>query len=245
MNFKNPKCLDLCSESGPIYHGNYRSCRSTDAVKQYCTKEGTFLTNLDPSTLLKKNVWLEARTLARETSLTAAISHLEGTPQGAMQLTLNGDRILRNLQVLTKKPLRVDHPLTSFSVPTWDRTKTLILTGPTNAGKTALAKALLPNALFISHIDGLKNFSTLYDGIIMDDMTFTHYPRESQIHLVDTAEEREIHCRHTNGRIPADVPRIITTNRNPSAVLFVDDPAIKRRIVCWEVIDHNTITEFE
>ena len=119
------------------------------------------------------------------------------------------------------------------------------MSGPTNAGKTALAKALLPNALFISHIDGLKGYNDLYEGIIFDDMTFLHYPRESQIHLVDTGEERDIHCRHTNGRIPANCPRIITTNRAVREVLLIEDPAIHRRVVCWEVLDPQHICEFD
>jgi len=76
-------------------------------------------------------------------SLKAALAHLETTPQGAMQLTINGDRITKGLQTLTRKALRVTHPLTSFTLPTtWDRSLSLILTGATATGKTSLAKAL-------------------------------------------------------------------------------------------------------
>jgi len=70
------------------------------AVKAYCTKEGNFLTNLDATTLQKPNIWLEARTLARDQSLKAALAHLETTPQGAMQLTINGDRITKVFRLL-------------------------------------------------------------------------------------------------------------------------------------------------
>jgi hypothetical protein len=34
-NFKKPNCLDLQGLDGKVYHGNYRSCRSSNAVKQY------------------------------------------------------------------------------------------------------------------------------------------------------------------------------------------------------------------
>jgi len=199
VNFKSPKCLDLGQ-----YHGNYQATRSPMAVKAYCTKEGNFLTNLDATTLQKPNIWLEARTLARDQSLKAALAHLETTPQGAMQLTINGDRITKGLQTLTRKALRVTHPLTSFTLPTtWDRSLSLILTGATATGKTSLAKALLPNALMINHIDRLREYNSMYDGVIFDDMDFHHYPRESHIHLVDTYEERDIHGRNVNGRLPA------------------------------------------
>jgi len=127
-------------------------------------------------------------------------------PAGAMQLTINGDRITKGLQTLTRKALRVTHPLTSFTLPTtWDRSLSLILTGATATGKTSLAKALLPNALMINHIDRLREYNSMYDGVIFDDMDFHHYPRESHIHLVDTYEERDIHGRNVND----DFPRIL------------------------------------
>jgi len=159
-----------------------------------------------------------------------------------MQLTLNGSRIIAGLQTLTKKPLTIVHPLTSFQLPTtWDTQLTLVLTGKTSVGKTALAKALLPNALMINHIDRLRNYNGLYDGIIFDDMDFHHYPRESQIHLVDTYEDRDIHGRHVNGYLPAGTSRIITTNRNPYDILNLSDPAIRRRVTCWEVTSPEVI----
>jgi len=215
-------------------------------VRQYCTKEGSFITNLDPTTLQKKNVWLEARTLAKEGRLLDAIDHLESTPQGSMQLSLNGDRILKNFSVLMRKPLTIQYALTSFSLPSiWERTRTLILSGTTNTGKTSLAKALLPTALFISHIDRLREYNpAYYDGVIFDDMSFKHLHREAQIHLVDTAEERDIHGRNVNGRLPAGTPRIITTNSDPFDVLFLHDPAIKRRVVAWKVVAPDDIVEF-
>lgn len=240
VNFKSPKCLDLLG-----WHGNYQPTRSAAAVKAYCTKEGNYLTNLDVTTLTKPNIWLEARTLAKDQSLRDAVAYLEKSPQGAMQLTLNGDRIMKSFQALRRKELTVTHPLTSFQLPSteWNRDLSLILSGLTGTGKTALAKALMPKALMINHIDRLREYNDTYEGVIFDDMDFHHYPRESHIHLVDTYEERDIHGRNVNGRLPAGTPRIFTTNRQPRDILLLSDPAVARRCCAWLVVAPDDIAE--
>lgn len=115
--------------------------------------------------------------------------------------------------------------LTDFSVP-------IILIGGTGLGKTQYAKASMPNALFIRHIDQLKD-ADLSGGIIFDDMDFKHWPRESQIHLLDTDEDSAIHVRYSHIDIPAGTPKIFTCNYMP----FTDDPAIQRR---YKVVQINT-----
>lgn len=124
----------------------------------------------------------------------------------------------------------------SFKVtPNWTYDKSIIIWGPSETGKTGFARACLPKALMVTHIDDIKKFDPReYDGLIFDDMSFIHLPRESQIHLVDTEEDRSIHCRHTTGLIPRNTKKIFTTNVQDGCI-FMDDPAINRRITRFEV----------
>lgn len=184
----------------------------------------------------KENAYMKARQLARDGKATEAISLLEDTPQGARDLTLHPG-MKATLTALVPRKIQIKHSLDDFPEKLdWDGTKTLILHGESGVGKTAYAKALRPNALLISHVDKLRAFDpAVHDCIIFDDMNFSHWPRESQIHLVDNDEERDIHMRYTIASIPAGVARIITTNLNPLSILNCADPAIARRVLIVEM----------
>lgn len=102
----------------------------------------------------------------------------------------------------------------------------LVLVGPTGCGKTVWALRNSPKpALFISHIDRLREFND-HKCIIFDDMVFKHIPVQAQIHLVDNYMPRDIHIRYCVAHIPAGVAKIFTCNERP----FDDHPAINRRI---------------
>lgn len=109
----------------------------------------------------------------------------------------------------------------------FDGRSTLII-GPTGCGKSTWAKRVAPKpALWVTHLDHLKRFDAHYHAsIIFDDMSFLHLPREAQIHIVDQDDFRTIHCRHTVADIPPNIPKIFTANQD----IFLDDPAIKRRL---------------
>lgn len=100
--------------------------------------------------------------------------------------------------------------------------------GPSGCGKTnwALREAPLPT-MVVTHIDQLKEFNpALHKSIIFDDMNFTHWPREAQIHLVDGCIARTLHVRYGIVKIPEKTPKIFTSN----VPIFTDDPAINRRV---------------
>lgn len=107
--------------------------------------------------------------------------------------------------------------------------KTAILIGPSGCGKTTWAKTNVPKpAIFCSHVDDLKKFKPgFHKSIIFDDVDFKHWPRTSQIHIVDFENTRSIHVRYGTVLIPKGTYKIFTCNELP---LVVSDPAIKRRV---------------
>ena len=117
---------------------------------------------------------------------------------------------------------------------TIDQFDTLVLHGESGVGKTTLAFYLLPGALWVTHMDDLPKFDPReHTGIIFDDMAFKHLPRESQIHLVDYDHPRTIHIRYTTATIPAKTRKIFCCNY--PGELFLDDPAIARRVLYKKV----------
>ena len=86
------------------------------------------------------------------------------------------------------------------------------------------------------HIDALKEYKTgMYEGIVFDDMSFKHWPREAQIHLLDTDNVSQINVKHSIAIIPEGTPRIITTNLLPQEVLSInmmstEECALYRRV---------------
>lgn len=115
-----------------------------------------------------------------------------------------------------------------------DYRKAWIIKGPSGCGKTTWAKRNIPKpALFASHVDTLKQFRPGYHkSIIFDDVDFNHYPRVSQIHLVDWDNPRDIHCRNTCAHIPQHTHKIFTCNEWP---VSKDDEAIARRVKCFTI----------
>lgn len=135
--------------------------------------------------------------------------------------------IIRVHSMYLKKPFPIKHGPWKWDIQ-HDWNTSLLLWGKAGIGKTCFAQSLLPTALFVSHLDQLKSYDpTNNDGIIFDDMSFKHFPREAQIHLVDIEQDRSIHCRHTCAWIPAWTKKIFLSNLEE---IFLNDPAINRRL---------------
>lgn len=94
--------------------------------------------------------------------------------------------------------------------------KVLVVQGfKSDLGKTQIAKAKFKRPLTVRHVDKLKELDTGYhDGIVFDDMSFAHWPRESVIALFDLEEDADINVKCSMVTIPAGFPRIFTTNRS-------------------------------
>lgn len=111
-----------------------------------------------------------------------------------------------------------------------DWTKTQVFLGPSGCGKTTYAIQLIDRALFCTHMDDLARYNeTDYNGIIFDEASFKHLPREAQIHLCDQDQDRSLHVRYVCARIPKHTRKIFTSNLTLGEILL-EDPAILRRI---------------
>jgi len=123
---------------------------------------------------------------------------------------------------------RICEALNLFEYKFEQSDKVLVLIGEAGCGKTSWAKREIPKpALFVSHMDDLKGFkSGEHKSIIFDDVNINHFPRESQIHVLDFYDPRSIHCRHRVAEIPAGVYKCFTSNVEP---MLLSDEAIRRR----------------
>lgn len=218
------------------HHGNYQSARSATKVKKYCTKDGNYIADppyIPPTE--KDPIWRKAIETAKEGNVEEAMKILEnGGERSCRDLILHRAAILSSLTMMTPvKELSCARPLTDFgNLFNWNRhEKTLVLFGETNKGKTSLAASLIPKALFTRHLDLLADLTSQHEGIILDDMAFKHQHDEAQIALVDLAMDTTVHVRYRVARIPARMPRIITTNKEPWEILNLSNPAIARRVI--------------
>ena len=120
---------------------------------------------------------------------------------------------------------------------------TVILSGPTGLGKTQFALAHFERPYLVSHIDQLRDFDeTRFDGIVFDDMSFSHMPANTRIHLVDDECDRHIHVRYNTAFIPAGTKKIFTTNTGWDILISPTDDlsqiqAIRRRVDLVEIED--------
>lgn len=115
------------------------------------------------------------------------------------------------------------------------RKETLVLKGPSNMGKTELAKAALnlltgKPALFCRNLNKLK-FRDAGQAFILDDMNFHNIGRTKMIALTDIENESDIRVLFGMHTIDAGTPRIFTTNEEYEDYFPLDTTeAVKRRV---------------
>lgn len=155
------------------------------------------------------------------------------------EYVINKIRVDSNLRSLARPPrldkifpLKTDIKLEDH----WDQTTSLWIVGDTRLGKTEYVKSYIHNVwkksfFRVTHIDGLKKYSG-EDYIIYDDLSFNHVPTATGIHLTETVNARDIHCRHAVASIPPGVKNIFLSNGHD---IWPTDPhgAINARIKKW------------
>lgn len=138
--------------------------------------------------------------------------------------------LLQLRQALNPSVVAAAYSLESFRLRLpQPRGLSLLVVGGPGIGKTQLALATFPKALFVTHMDQLKEFvAEEHEAIIFDDMSFSHLPRTAQIHLVDQEQPRAIHVRYGVAVIPAFTPKVFLSNIE--GIFDMSDGAIRRRI---------------
>lgn len=185
----------------------------------YCFKEDANpLTYGDPPETIRKrkrdDVAREALALAREQGVPQAMLFME--QHAAMEVVKNYDQIYRSftqVRNIAVRPMAPPRPLSAFRhvpiiVEGWHA---LYINGPTGCGKTALARALLPEAPVIRHRDQLKDCD-FSKGVIFDDFEVGHWPPTAVIHLLDWEEPSGIDVKHAHVVVPPGTRKIFTHN---------------------------------
>lgn len=140
-------------------------------------------------------------------------------PEIAMTIASRLPYFQRLWETCGQKKLEIARHST-FSRPFLPLDRNWLIVGTAGTGKTQFALAHFKAPCLVSHIDDLKNITDATDGLVFDDMSFRQYPAGSIIHLLDREVSRTIHARYFNAHIPADMPKIFTSNRDD---IFVPD----------------------
>lgn len=222
LRTRNSRFLDISGQ-----HPNVQSTRSWIAWVRYCKKEGNWQEwGVDPTArrtsahckeFISSESIIEKAKIMNKLEFMAWMSSMKLTYAPMIwdsahrdaTITLTQEQVIQG--ILNPK---FEKLITEVN---WVEEKCLILIGDSGIGKTTYAKRIIPKpALFISHIDDLKKFEPDYHkSILFDDVCFTHYPLQAQIHLVDNENPRSIHIRYGTARIPQGTYKIFTCNEQP------------------------------
>lgn len=209
-----------------LYQPDIQVCRNHYAVINYCQKEGQYISTLGNFS----SVYDRSLAMAKNGDIDEAMKQLP-----SRDIVMKGNDIRNNLQSLLPPNQENLFELSDFIIPEgiqkWNKSskkRCLWIYGPSGVGKTQLIKAMYPNCLFVSHKDKLKQLKPEHELIVFDDMSFSHWPREAVIHLLDTESSRDIDVKFGMVTIPMNTPRVFLSN---NWIWPKDDTqAIKRRL---------------
>lgn len=186
---------------------------------KYCAKEDPTPYIVGEAPTMKEKRKREAKfqkamQLARTEGVNSAMTYLE--ENCAFEVVTKYDMIIRALTAIRNKSARPRAParaLCSFDrapliIDGW---RALYINGPTGCGKTAWARALLPEAAVVRHRDQLRDVD-FSKGVIFDDFDVSHWPPTAVIHLLDWEEASGIDVKHGHVVIPENTRKIFTHN---------------------------------
>lgn len=219
--------------------GSYFTKRTHSQIQaiNYCKKDNNFVEWGIPAAheqgkrydLLDVIDDIKAGMSEREISLTYVTTYASSLKWVQRMMELHSPSVTPSRFTLLDCCMNLKTQPINFSDPNWEHYA--IVEGPPGCGKTQYALSHFENPLLVTHNDKLKSFDAdIHDGIVFDDMDYTHWPVTSQIHLVNWHEPADIHCRYTCAHIPAHVKKIFTCNpqhRPLSPDVALEDRAYK------------------
>lgn len=188
---------------------------------KYCKKEDVspFILGEEPTmkaTRKRKRDenFSEAFEIARNEGVAQAMTFLE--QNCPYDLGTKYDQIYRTMVAIRNSFTKVQTPARSVSEfplapEVLDNWQCLYINGATHSGKTAWARALLPEATLVRHRDQLRDCD-FSKGVIFDDFDVGHWPATAVIHLLDWDEPSGIDVKHAHVVIPAHTRKIFTHN---------------------------------
>lgn len=122
----------------------------------------------------------------------------------------------------TKMSVKARFQITSFRLnPITDWSTSWLIWGKARSGKTQFALAHFQNPLLIRHLDKLLEFDEdEHDGIVFDELSFTHWTGDHIIGLIDVDEPQQVNVRYKVADLPAKVKKIFCHN---NANIFIPD----------------------
>lgn len=206
--------------------------------RTYCTKDATDI--VEHGTPMRQGKRSDLESVAAAVAGGSSIQDLwENSPVEMIKfsrgITELYSRISPNIRRVAPKLYSLDQypqwTMNTSLIQNAMKERTVILWGPSGVGKTCYARALLPRALFVTHMDDLTKYDEgVHDGIIFDDISIQHLPREAQIQILDFEQPRSIHVRYTTAYIPPETKKIFTTNNQGGWIYKQFEPALDRRV---------------
>lgn len=125
-----------------------------------------------------------------------------------------------DMSEFTKPPIPMEH-LKACAHIVW---------GGQGLGKTQWSLAHFRNPLLVSNVEEIKRFNPIkHDGIVFDEASFTHMPREIQIAWIDQEIRRGLRVCHGYKSIPKRTPKIFVTNIDQGQCFDLLAEGIRRR----------------
>lgn len=200
----------------PVYYFKARTGTAEQAA-DYCKKDGDF------------TEWGEISHQGQRTDLAECIDDIKtGMSEAELSLKhpttfchhmkwvqrmieLHSHPVEKAYYPLSEMCQRIQQRPIPFSHPDW--CGAAVVQGGPGIGKTQYALAHFSSPLFVTHMDRLKFFDpNVHDGIVFDDMSFTHMPLQAQKFILDWSNTRDMNVKYGMATIPKNTKKIFTCN---------------------------------
>ena len=235
------------------YHGNYQSVKFKHSTIEYIIKSTTdgkeYKTNMNLPVIGEKyydNIYDHLHAVVMTSGFSTGVDVLyQQYPRESIQ---RGSSLLKNMELASSYKYSIEdqtprHRLEDFvDVPQplldWiekDTPPSVLISGESNVGKTALAKALMfkrnTRYLFVRHIEGIKDYRPdFHTGIIFDDINIATMDKSQMINLFDVEDVQHLRILFKCSQVRPHTCKIFTTN-NPSPYINHGDKALTRRLL--------------